>query len=109
MIECSRSWLSRLASALIFASCLSTALVTFQRHTALGIFAAGGGRYWVHMAATESDPDRAKSHLRRVVTATQFGAHVAESAVDDVARSEDRARLRRLLAEVNAERRRLAG
>lgn len=90
----------RLALAAIAIACTAMAFVAFQRHTAFGIFAAGGGRYWVERAAGEANAGVARTHLRRVVGATQYGVNVAENAVGDLPRAEDRLRLWGLLIEL---------
>jgi hypothetical protein len=90
----------RLASAAIGIACAAAAFVAFQRYTAFGIFGAGGGRYWVERAAAEENPDLARAHLRRVLGATQYGVNVAENAVRELPRPEDRIRLWRLLVEI---------
>jgi len=74
--------------------------VCFQRYTAYGIFAAGGGRYWVRRAAETTDAAEARAHLVRVVAATQYGVNIAENAVRDLERPKDRIRLWSLLIEV---------
>jgi len=96
----SRKQRSRLAAIAIAIACTVVAFVAFQRYTALGIFAAGGGRYWVGRAAGEANADVARAHLRRVVGATQYGVNVAENAVRELPRIEDRVRLWRLLIEL---------
>jgi hypothetical protein len=91
---------NRLALATIAIACTAVAFVAFQRYTAFGIFAAGGGRYWVGQAAGEANADVARAHLQRVVGATQYGVNVAENAVADLPRADDRVRLWRLLIEL---------
>lgn len=89
----------RVRAAVIIAAA-AVSFIALQRYTAYGIFAAGGGRYWVHRAAAETDAGRAKAHLRRVANATQYGVNVAENAVRELDMPADRARLWRLLIEI---------
>src|SRR5688572_6113702 len=96
----SRKQRNRLALAVIAMACTAVVFVAFQRGTAFGIFAAGGGRYWVGRAADEPNAHLARAHLRRVVGATQYGVNIAENAVGDLPRAKDRVRLWRLLIEL---------
>jgi hypothetical protein len=73
----------------IFSRVIGTALlvgeiflfVWLQRYSTLGVFALGGGRYWINRAAhTPSDTD-ARAYVRVVLSATQYGVDVAENAV----------------------------
>ena len=84
----------------IAAICATAAFVCFQRYTDYGIFIAGGNRYWIRRAAQAEDPAEAKAHLGRVIAATQYGVNVAENAVADLERREDRVRLWSLLIEL---------
>jgi hypothetical protein len=74
--------------------------VAWSRYTAYGIFAGGGGRYWVSRAVAAHSEMEARAHLRRVLGATQYGVNVAETAVRRLPRRKDRIRMWRLLAEL---------
>jgi hypothetical protein len=70
-----RAW-----SLLVVLSLLS-AIAWARLHTDLGVFALGGANYWVTKASAAANPDEREHYLRLVLSATQFGARIAEGTV----------------------------
>lgn len=89
-----------LASALLLVTLMVLGWIPWSRYTELGIFAGGGGRYWVRRAAVATTDEEAKAHLGRVLATTQYGVNIAENAVADLPDHEARLRMWRLLVEL---------
>jgi hypothetical protein len=86
-----------LFASVVAAAVLVAVWVPWSRYTNLGIFAGGGGNYWVRQAAAASSDAEATSHLHRVLRVNQYGVNVAENSVRALPRKADRIRLWRLL------------
>jgi hypothetical protein len=87
-------WLS---ASLVLVALLVAAWIPWSRYTTLGIFAGGGGNYWIRQAAAAPSDAQAANHLRRVLGINQYGVNIAENAVRGLPRKADRVRLWRLL------------
>jgi hypothetical protein len=53
------------------AAATAALFVWFQRFWLLGVFAFGGGKYWIHRAAQTLSEEEARSYLRVVLSASQ--------------------------------------
>jgi hypothetical protein len=69
--------------AVLVALSLVSATAWIRIHTDLGVFALGGARYWVAKANASESANERQYHLRLVLSATQYGANLAEAAVAD--------------------------
>ena len=67
--------------AVVVALSLVSATAWIRIYTDLGVFALDGARYWVAKANASENANERQNRLRLVLSATQFGAHIAEGAV----------------------------
>ena len=67
--------------AVVVALSLVSGIAWIRIHTDLGVFALGGARYWIAKADASESAGERQRHLRLVLSATQYGANIAEGAV----------------------------
>ena len=79
------------------AALLVLAWIPWSRYTTLGIFMGGGGKYWVHRAASAPSDAEAAQYLQRVLHTTQYGVNIVENAVAGLPHRDDRVRMWRVL------------
>lgn len=60
---------------------LVAAVAWIRIHTDFGLFALGGSRYWLDKASASDNELQRQQHLGRVLSATQYGANIAEGVV----------------------------